>query len=102
MEYAEIPMTPDGSIDNDAMKAALRHYGDRVKVVYLQRSKGYADRKTLSVGEICAATELAREVIDGKWGNGEDRKERLGKRAGGCYHEIYKRNRCKGGYHLTF
>ena len=23
------------------------------------------------------ATELAREVIDGKWGNGEDRKERL-------------------------
>lgn len=62
VEYAEIPMTSDGSIDNDAMKAALRHYGDRVKVVYLQRSKGYADRKTLSVGEICAATELAREA----------------------------------------
>ncbi|MGN1081985.1 MAG: methionine gamma-lyase family protein, partial [Candidatus Avispirillum sp.] len=62
VEYAEIPMTPDGNIDNEAMKAALRHYGDRVKVVYLQRSKGYADRKTLSVGEICAATELARET----------------------------------------
>lgn len=62
VEYAEIPMTPDGNIDNEAMKAALRHYGDRVKVVYLQRSKGYADRKTLSVGEICASTELAREA----------------------------------------
>ena len=42
------------------MRAILAEYGDRVKMVYVQRSKGYADRPTLTVREIRrAAYEVA-------------------------------------------
>ena len=46
--------------DFDGMRAILAEYGDRVKMVYVQRSKGYADRPTLTVREIRrAAYEVA-------------------------------------------
>ena len=46
--------------DFDGMRTILAEYGDRVKMVYVQRSKGYADRPTLTVREIRrAAYEVA-------------------------------------------
>lgn len=55
IEYREIPFT-DG-FDYAAIEEALKD--PRVKMVYIQRSKGYLDRKTLSPEEI---GELARFV----------------------------------------
>ncbi len=46
--------------DFDGMRAILEQYGEQVKMVYVQRSKGYADRPTLTVREIRrAAYEVA-------------------------------------------
>lgn len=46
----------DGKIDFDGIEEKIKEYGDKIKVVFIQRSKGYLNRPTLSVekiGEIC-------------------------------------------------
>ena len=65
IEYAQVPFTKDGDIDKDGIKAALAHYGKRVRRVYMQRSKGYMDRRTLSVKEICETAAFARKHAEG-------------------------------------
>lgn len=47
--YAQADLKPDGSFDYDAIKAAIN---ERTKLVTIQRSKGYAQRPTLSVKRI--------------------------------------------------
>lgn len=47
--YAQADLKPDGSFDYDAIKAAIN---ERTKLVTIQRSKGYAQRPTLSVERI--------------------------------------------------
>ena len=47
--YRQVDLLPDGSFDYPAIKAAVN---DRTKMVTIQRSKGYADRPTLSVERI--------------------------------------------------
>ena len=47
--YRQVDLLPDGSFDWDGIKAALN---DRTRLVEIQRSKGYATRKTLSVKQI--------------------------------------------------
>ena len=47
--YAQADLKPDGSFDYDALKAAIN---ERTKLVTIQRSKGYAQRPTLSVERI--------------------------------------------------
>ena len=42
-------------IDFGAIRAAMAKYGERLKMVYVQRSKGYADRPTLSSRQIRSA-----------------------------------------------
>ena len=58
VEYRQIEFKPDGYIDLPAISAAIEEYGDRIKVVFMQRSKGYLDRRTLSVAEIAEVTKL--------------------------------------------
>ena len=65
IEYAQVTFTKDGEIDKDGIKAALAHYGKRVRMVYMQRSKGYMDRRTLSVKEICETAAFARKHAEG-------------------------------------
>ncbi|MBR6795742.1 MAG: methionine gamma-lyase family protein [Clostridia bacterium] len=64
VKYSKIELLPDekgGGIDFDAVKHRL--VTDKsIKVVYVQRSKGYATRKTLSVPEIDELFELVRSV----------------------------------------
>lgn len=76
--YKEIAMTNDG-VDLAAVKEAVKS-DEKIKVVYLQRSKGYLARPTLTVAEIrkaaeavhTAAAEAGREcpfvVVDNCYG----------------------------------
>ncbi len=58
--YRQIDLTAAGGVDLEAVAAALDELGERVKVVFLQRSKGYLDRRTLSVDEIGAVIRVVR------------------------------------------
>lgn len=52
VEYRQADLLPDGSFDREAIEKVLRLDGDRIKVIFIQRSKGYLNRKTLSVDDI--------------------------------------------------
>lgn len=81
IEYREVTLKPDGSIDYGAIEAALREYGDRVKVVFIQRSKGYMIRPTLTVDQIGSIVKLTKSisnayvVVDNCYGEFVEEKE---------------------------
>lgn len=52
VDYDQVDFTADGKIDFDGIAAKLEAHGDRVKMVFIQRSKGYLNRPTLTVKEI--------------------------------------------------
>lgn len=64
----------DGKLNLPEIKANLEACGDRIKVVFVQRSKGYLDRPTLTVaeiGELCRlvhAVSKAFVVVDNCYG----------------------------------
>ena len=60
VEYADVDLTADGSVDLHALGEALDRYGERVRVVAFQRSKGYASRRTLSADEIGEACKFVK------------------------------------------
>ena len=59
VDYEQTDLNADGSFNFDEIGEKLRALGDRAKMVFVQRSKGYLNRKTLSVDEI---GELVRFV----------------------------------------
>lgn len=59
VDYKQIELTDDGKFDFDKVEEALKANEGRVKVVFIQRSKGYLNRRTLTVDEI---GEMARFV----------------------------------------
>ncbi|MFA5561573.1 MAG: methionine gamma-lyase family protein [Eubacteriales bacterium] len=61
VRYEQVELLPDGLPDSAAIRAALARLGRAVKVAFIQRSKGYANRQSLSVAQI---GELARLVKD--------------------------------------
>jgi len=61
VEYRQIDLRPDGTVNDTAIADTLDQIGDRVKVVFIQRSKGYLNRPTLSVSEIGRIAALAHE-----------------------------------------
>ena len=55
VEYDQVDFK-NNQIDFDSIENKLNKHGDRVKVVFVQRSKGYLNRPTLTIdqiGEIC-------------------------------------------------
>ncbi len=62
VKYEEIALTHDGKLNYEAIEARLK--ASPVKMVYLQRSRGYSLRDTLSVAEIGKVAEIAK-----KYGN---------------------------------
>ena len=62
VEYRQADLHEDGSFDLDRIREVLRHEGDRVKVVFIQRSKGYLNRKTLSVDQIGEVIKFVRSL----------------------------------------
>ncbi len=49
VSYSQVDLLSDGSFDKEGIKNAIN---DRTRLIAIQRSKGYATRKTLSVTEI--------------------------------------------------
>ncbi|MDO4619759.1 MAG: methionine gamma-lyase family protein [Lachnospiraceae bacterium] len=57
--YNQVDLLPDGSFDLDGIRAAIN---ERTHLVIIQRSKGYASRKTLSVAQIGEAISCVKAV----------------------------------------
>ena len=62
VEYMQCDLTPDGEFDFDKIEGILKANKDRIKVVFIQRSKGYLNRKTLSVDEIGEAVRFVKNI----------------------------------------
>lgn len=60
VEYAEIPLKSDGTPDENAIRAELSW--KRYKMAYIQRSRGYSLRPSLTVEEIERLCRAVREV----------------------------------------
>ena len=65
VEYRQTEMTSDGKIDLAALDAAMAELGARVKMVFIQRSKGYLNRRTLTADEISALCDYVHEKYKG-------------------------------------
>ena len=63
IRYAQVDMTPDGGPDYAAIRSAAADQG--VKGVMIQRSRGYEDRRALSVDEIGRICRVVKEVNPG-------------------------------------
>lgn len=82
VSYEEVPLK-DGTVDLPALKAAIDKCRYTLKVVFIQRSKGYLNRKTLTVDEIGEIARLAKEwagrdiyvVVDNCYGEFTEAKE---------------------------
>ena len=61
VEYLQTDLNPDGSFRTQEIADQLRAHSN-IKVVFIQRSKGYLNRKTLSVEEIGEAIRAVRRV----------------------------------------
>lgn len=81
VDYVCVPLTAEGRPDYPAIEAALKEHGDRVKVAFIQRSKGYLDRPTLTVDEIgelasfVKARSGANVMVDNCYGEFVEEKE---------------------------
>ena len=79
VSYRELPLK-DGRIDAEGVAAALKE-DKKIKVVYIQRSKGYANRPTLSADEISEVTALVHSLcgafvfVDNCYGEFTDERE---------------------------
>lgn len=73
VQYDQVDFVDD-KIDFEGIEKKLNEYGERVKVVFIQRSKGYLNRPTLTIdqiGEICDfvhARSKAYVVVDNCYG----------------------------------
>ena len=81
VEYREVQMK-NGGIDYEAVETAIKEGGERIKVLYLQRSKGYLNRRTLTADEISAFNDWAKKicpkayvVVDNCYGEFTEAKE---------------------------
>ncbi len=62
VEYRQCDLDDDGKFDFDGIEKVLREHGERVKVVFIQRSKGYLNRKTLSCADIGEAVRFVKAI----------------------------------------
>lgn len=59
VSYAQVDLLSDGSFDYEGIKNAIN---ERTKLVTIQRSKGYATRKTLSVEQIGELISFVKSI----------------------------------------
>ena len=62
VEYMQCDLKPCGEFDFDKIGEVLKANKNRIKVVFIQRSKGYLNRKTLSVDEIGEAIKFVKNL----------------------------------------
>ena len=58
--YRQVDLLPDSTFDFDGIRQALKDL--KIRLVTIQRSKGYQDRKTLSVKQIGEAVSMIKSV----------------------------------------
>ena len=63
VEYKQIELTEEGRFDFETVEKELRANKDRIKVVFIQRSKGYLNRRTLTVDEIGEMARFAKSIV---------------------------------------
>ena len=52
IKYDDVDLLPGGGIDYAGIEKKIAEYGDCIKVIFIQRSKGYMNRPTLAASEI--------------------------------------------------
>ena len=62
IQYDEVALTQDGKLDFPAIEEKIRAV--RPKMVYIQRSRGYSLRDTLSIDEIAKIVEITKRNSD--------------------------------------
>ncbi|MBR0449906.1 MAG: methionine gamma-lyase family protein [Clostridia bacterium] len=62
VEYRQADLFADGSFDRERIAEVLKSEGERVKVIFIRRSKGYLNRKTLSVDDIGEIISFVRPL----------------------------------------
>ncbi|MBQ9514968.1 MAG: methionine gamma-lyase family protein [Ruminococcus sp.] len=60
VKYSEVALKEDGTVDLDAIKSEVA--AKKPKMVYIQRSKGYATRPSLRIKEIKAIVDVVKPV----------------------------------------
>ena len=60
--YKQLELTDDGKVDVEKLVEILK--SEEIKVVYIQRSKGYLDRPTLPVSEMNEVYKAVKSVSD--------------------------------------
>lgn len=80
IDYMQVDLKPDSSPDYDEIKKVLAE--KKVKAVWIQRSKGYGERKTFSAAEIGEMISFVKEIspdtlalVDNCYGEFVDEKE---------------------------
>ncbi len=80
VEYAQVELKKDGTPDIDAIKEALSN--DIYKMAYIQRSRGYSTRPTLTIDDIEVLCKAVKEVspktiimVDNCYGEFVEKKE---------------------------
>ncbi len=58
ISYREVPLSPDGQVDWQGLTTAL---GNKTRLVHIQRSCGYAWRKTLTIAEVAKVIEIIKQ-----------------------------------------
>ena len=80
VKYSQVDLKKDGTADKEAIREALRN--DTYKMAYIQRSRGYSLRPSLSVKEIEELCKIVKEVspetvimVDNCYGEFVEKKE---------------------------
>ena len=80
VEYAQVELKADGTPDIDAIKAELK--ANKYKMAYIQRSRGYSTRPSLTIDGIEVLCKAVREVspdsvimVDNCYGEFVEKKE---------------------------
>ncbi len=61
IDYDVVDLKDDGEFDFATIEEKMNTYQNRLKMVFVQRSKGYLNRKTLSVAEIGTLVSFVKE-----------------------------------------
>ncbi|MBO4219528.1 MAG: methionine gamma-lyase family protein [Clostridia bacterium] len=64
IEYRETDVLTEKGIDCSGLAEKISSLSERLKVVYIQRSRGYLSRKTLSTDDLAALIKNIRSVTD--------------------------------------
>ena len=81
VKYDQVELTEAGEFDFATIEQKLAQYAGSVKVVFVQRSKGYLNRKTLSCAQIGELVKFVKErcnayvVVDNCYGEFTEEKE---------------------------